>query len=165
MTATTPMHWKAIRLPIVAVGVRRPVCWALALLGRLLLRRLTAGDERRQAVHLLVIRLGRLGRVLLRTRLEVLGLLLRLLLFARVERLLFARRERLAAHAGLLIVSVVERVVGRVAAHLAALLLLMVGLALTKLFLGGGDQAEIMFGMLVIIFGRDRIAGTLRVAG
>jgi len=110
----------------------------------------------------------RLGCVLLRTRLDVLdvlGLRLRLLLFARIERLLFARREWLAAHAGLIIVSVVERVVGRIAAHLATLLLLIVGLALAKLFLGGGDQAEIMFGMLVIIFGGDRIAGTLRVAG
>ena len=44
-------------------------------------------------------------------------------------------------------------------------LLLVIGLALAKLFLRGGDQAEIMFGVLIIVFGRDRIAGTLRVAG
>src|SRR5579862_459922 len=162
MTAATPMQWKTVRLAIVAVGVRRSVCRALALLGGLLLCRLTAGDERRQPVHLLVIRLR---RVLLRTRLEVLGLRLRLLLFARIERLLFARRERLAAHARLIIVSVVERVVRRIAAHLAALLLLVVRLALAELLLGGGDQPEIMFGMLVVIFGGDRIAGTLRVTG
>ena len=132
------------------------------MLSWLLVPRLTAGDERRQAVHLLVIRLR---RVLLRAGLEVLGLRLRLLLFARIERLLLARRERLAAHAGLLIISVVERVVGRIATHLAALLLLIVGLGLAELFLGGGDQPEIMFGMLIVIFGGDRIAGTLRVAG
>ena len=106
----------------------------------------------------------------LRARLKVLvlglwlRLRLRLLLLARIERLRFARRERLAADMRLLVVSVVERVVGRIAAHVARLLL-EIGLALAKLFLGGGDQTEIMFGVLVIVFGGDRIAGTLRVAG
>jgi hypothetical protein len=33
------------------------------------------------------------------------------------------------------------------------------------MFLRGGDQAEIMLGVLVVVFGRDRIAGALRVAG
>src|SRR5260370_765478 len=37
-------------------------------------------------------------------------------------------------------------------------------LVLTELFLGGGDQAEIMFGMLVVILGGYRIAGGARVA-
>ena len=32
------------------------------------------------------------------------------------------------------------------------------GIALTELLLRGGDQAEIMLGVLVVIFGRDRIA-------
>ena len=166
MPAEAPMQRKTIRLPVIPVGVRGAVCRAvyraLALLGRLLVRGLTAGNERRQAVHLFVIRLR---RVLLRARLEVLGLRLRLLLFARIERLLLARRERLAAHAGLLIISVVERVVGRIATHLAALLLLMVGLALAKLFLRSGDQTEIMFGVLIIILGGNRITRTLGIAG
>jgi hypothetical protein len=43
-------------------------------------------------------------------------------------------------------------------------LLLEIGLRLTKLFLGGGDQAEVMLGVLIIIFRCDRVAGTLRVA-
>ena len=60
---------------------------------------------------------------------------------------------------------VIEQVVGNVAAHVAALLLLEIRLALAKLFLRGRDQAEIMFGVLVIVFGGDRVAGTLRIAG
>ena len=171
MTAAAPMQWKTIRLSIIAVGVRR----SLGLLRRLL-DGLTAGDERGQAFHL-VIRL----RCVLRTRLEVLGLLLRLellglglrlrlkllglrlLLLALIERLRFARREWLAADR-LLVVSVVERVVGRIAAVLA-LLLRIIGRGLAESFLGGGDQTEIMFGVLIIVFGGNRIAGTLRVAG
>src|ERR1700731_2329364 len=37
-------------------------------------------------------------------------------------------------------------------------------LVLTELLLGGGDQAEIMFGVLVVILGGYRIAGRARVA-
>ena len=37
-------------------------------------------------------------------------------------------------------------------------------LVLAELFLGGGDQAKIMFGMLIVIFGRNRIAGRARIA-
>ena len=174
MTAAAPMQRKTIRLSIMAVRVRR----SLGLLRRLL-GGLTAGDERGQAFHL-VIRL----RCVLRTRLEVLGLRLevlglrlwlellglrlellglRVLLLALIERLRLARREWLAADR-LLVVSVVERVVGRIAAVLA-LLLRIIGRGLTELFLGGDDQTEIMFGVLIIVFGGDRIAGTLRVAG
>src|SRR6266536_1310618 len=38
-------------------------------------------------------------------------------------------------------------------------------LALPKLLLGRGDQPEIMLGVLIVVFGRDRIAGRLGVAG
>ena len=37
-------------------------------------------------------------------------------------------------------------------------------LVLTELLLGSGDQAEVMFGMLVVILGGYRIAGRARVA-
>src|ERR1700731_5181024 len=37
-------------------------------------------------------------------------------------------------------------------------------LVLTELFLGSGDQTEIMLGMLVVIFGGYRISGRARVA-
>jgi hypothetical protein len=65
-----------------------------------------------------------------------------------------------------LIVAVIVAIVRHIAAHSAArLLLLKIGLVLTKLFLRGGDQAKIMFGVLIVIFGGDWISGALRIAG
>ena len=135
-----------------AVGTMRAVA-ALRLLGLLL--RLAAGDERRQTLDVFIIDL-----LMLRPRLAV-ALSLRLMLLARIKRLQFARRERLAADGGL-VVAVVISLVGNIAALVAALL--VIGLALPKLFLGGGDQAEIMLGVLIVIFGRHGVAGTLRIA-
>ena len=43
-------------------------------------------------------------------------------------------------------------------------LLVVVRVLLPELFLRRGDQAEIVLGVLVVVLGRDRIAGTLRVA-
>jgi len=63
----------------------------------------------------------------------------------------------------LLAVAFVVTVVGNIAALLAALL--VVGLALTKLLLGSRDQAEIVLGVLVVVFGRNRIPGALCVTG
>ena len=37
-------------------------------------------------------------------------------------------------------------------------------LVLAEMFLGRGDQAEIMLCMLIVVFGRDRIAGRARIA-
>src|SRR5262249_2560007 len=87
---------------------------------------------------------------------------------ARQIGLRFARAEgRLATHRGLR-----SRVVGlvliAVIAHVAADVVLgtiELRIVLAELFLGGRDQAEIMFGVLVIVFRRDRVAGRLRVAG
>ena len=157
MAAAPAMQRKAVRLGVIAVRA----AWSLARLRRLLLvLRLTAGDERRQAIDTGVV--GRRRR-LLRARLEMLRLGLRLLRLAGVERLRLARRERFPADVRLVVVSIIERVVRKIAAHLA-LLLLVIGLGLSELFLRGRDQAEIMLGMLVIVFGGDRVAGTLRVA-
>ncbi len=139
------------------------------MLRSILLRRLTAGNERRQPFNIAVV----LRRVLLRTRLVVLRLVLgllrlvvlrlRLLRLALVERLCL-RGVGLAAHLRL-VVAVIVAVVNGIAAHIAGLLLLVIGLVLAKLFLGRGDQAEIMFGVLIIIFGGNWISGALRVAG
>ncbi len=120
--------------------------------------------------RLIVLRLRLVLRLMLRLvllRLIVLGLmLLRLmvLLLARVKRLRLARRERFA---NLRLVVVVVVIVGEIVAvaHAAAGLLLVKRLTLAKLFLGGCNQTEIMLGMLIIIFRRNRISGTLRVAG
>jgi len=119
----------------------------------LLLRLTTAtGDERGQALDVFV-----LGRLLLRA-LTMTVILRLLLLLARIKRLRFARRKRLADR-GLVVAVVISFVV---AALVAARLI--IGLGLAKLFLGGGDQPEIMLGMLIIVFGRDGVAGTLRIA-
>jgi len=37
-------------------------------------------------------------------------------------------------------------------------------LGLAELFLGCGNQAEVMLGMLEVVFGGDRVTGTLRIA-
>ena len=154
---------------VIAIGV------ALRLiLLRLGLLRLAAGNKGRQAVDVLIA--GRRRRVL-RPRLKMLllrlvlrlmvllRLVLLMLLLASVERLRLAWRKWLAGEMRLLVVVAVEAVVADIAAHIALLLLLVVGLALPVLLLGGGDQAKIMLGVLVVVFGSDRVAGTLRIAG
>src|SRR5579871_4970230 len=91
--------------------------------------------------------------------------MLRLHLLALIKRLWLARRKRLAAEGGLLVLVVVSVVgnAGNVAARLADLLI--IGLALAELFLRRRDQAEVMLGMLIVIFRGHRISRALRVAG
>ncbi len=181
--------------PIAAALAVRTVAALAVLRRRLLLLRLAAGDERRQPFdvafvfgrHLLlrarlkvlrlrlILRLVLLRRLLRLLRLVLLRLivllrrvvLLRLMVLrlARIERLRLARRERFAGHGGLFVIAIVVAVIAEIAARVARLLLLVIGLALAKLFLRGGDQAKIMFGVLIIIFRGDRISGALRVAG
>jgi hypothetical protein len=113
----------------------------------------------RLMLWLMLLRLVLLWLVLLRL------MLLRLILLrlARIE-LRIAWRERLAADMGLLVIAVVVTVIVGIAADVARLLLER-GLTLAQLFLGGGDQAEIMFGVLIIIFGGNCVSGALRVTG
>ena len=166
MAPSPPMQRKTIRWSVIAVGTIGSVLpmrtiAALPVLRGLMLR-LAASDERRQPIDVAFV----VGRMLL-SRLKVLRLVILLLvvvLLARIIRLRLARCERLAAEVRLFVVAVVETVVGG-AAHLAGLLLLVIGLALAELFLRGGDQTEIVLGMLIIIFRGDRISGTLCVAG
>ena len=117
--------------------------------------RLAACDEGRQPLDVLLI-----GRYVRRPRLPVLRLLM---LFARIEGLGVARRKRLAAHRRLLAIAIVIAVIGEVAALLA--LLLIIGLALPELFLRGCNQTEVMFRVLIVILGSDRVSGTLRITG
>jgi hypothetical protein len=104
-----------------------------------------------------VLRLSVLGLIVLRLT------VLRLLLLARIKRLRLARGKRLAADGRLLVAVLIVAVIGNIAARLA--LLLVIGRALAELLLRRRDQAEVMLGMLIIILGRDWVAGTLRVAG
>lgn len=164
MPPAPPVQRKAILLSVIAVRAvlpRRPV---VAGLRRLMLR-LSAGDERWQAVDVaLVFRIR-----LLRPRLKLLLMLLRLMvllivmLLARIVRLRLARGERLAADMGLLTIAVVVTVIGR--AHLAGRLLLVIGLTLPELLLRRSDEAEIVLGVLIIIFRCNRVPGALRVTG
>jgi len=106
---------------------------------------------------------------MLGSRLKMLLMLLRLIvllivmLFTRIVRLRLAWGERLAADVRLLTVAVVVAVLG--GTHLAGLLLLLVvGLTLPKLLLRRSDDAEIVLGVLIIIFRRNGVPGALRVA-
>jgi len=96
--------------------------------------------------------------LLMLLRLVVLRLMV--MLFARVIRLRLARGEWLAANVWLL--AVVVTLIG--SAHLAGRLLLIIGLTLPELFLRCSNNAEIVLGVLVVIFRRNRIAGALRIA-
>jgi hypothetical protein len=144
--------------------------------------RLAAGNEGRQPFDVFVVRRLEVllpGLIVLRLLMWLLVLLrllvvLRLLLvrlLVLLRRLLFALivglllwRERLAANGRLVVIAVVKRVVGIIAA-LLRLLLIEGRLGLPQVLLRGGDQAEIMLGVLIVVFGGDRIAGALRVAG
>jgi len=165
MTSPPPMQRKPIRRSVIAVRTGGPVLPVLTAATLTLLRwlvlLLTAGNERRQPLHVTFA----LGRALwTRMLLRLVILRLAVVLFARIIRLRLARGERLAAEVRLLVVAVVEIVVG--ATHLAGLLLLLViRLALAQLFLRGRDDAEIVLGVLVIVFRGDWISGALRVAG
>jgi len=103
---------------------------------------------------------------MLRPRLKLLLMLLRLIvmLLARIVRLRLARGERFATDTGLLAVAVVVAVIGG-RAHLAGRLLLVIGLILPQLLLRRSDDAEIVLGVLIIIFRCNRIPGALRVTG
>ena len=140
--------------------------------------RLRSGDERRQAIDADIVRDYRLRlglRLKLRLR-TMFAMFAGLMLVARLVGLavalmvalrVVARHERLRLHrneAGLL--PEIRKALALVVAILRGHFVLgaRLRLVLTKLLLGGGDQAEIMFGMLIVIFGGDRIAGRTRVA-
>ena len=164
MPPAPPMQREAVGGAVIAVlPIRTTLAVltvrAVAALPLLRLRvRLAAGDERGEAFDVFLV-----GRLVLRARLVVMRLRLRLVLLARIEGLRFARRKRFAADRGLVVVALVIAVVSDIAALVAALL--VIGLALAKLFLRRRDQPEIMLGVLIIILGGNRISGTLRIAG
>ena len=164
-----PVQRKAILRSVIAVRAVLPMRPVIAVL-RLLRLRLSAGDERWQAIDVALVFRARM----LRPRLKLLLMLLRLvllrlmvllivLLLARIVRLRLARGERLAADMGLFTIAVVVTVIGR--SHLTGRLLLVIGLTLTELLLRRSDDAEIVLGVLIIIFRRNRIPRALRVTG
>ena len=168
MSPAPPVQRKAILLPVIAVrAVLRAVLplWPVIAVLRLLMLRLSAGDERWQAVDVALVFRTRM----LRPRLKLLLMLLRLMvllivmLLARIVWLRLARGERLAADMGLLTIALVVAFIRRT--HLAGRLLLVIGLTLAELFLRSSDDAEIVLGVLIIIFRCNRVPGALRVTG
>lgn len=164
MPPAPPVQRKAILRSVMAVRAVLPLRPVVAVL-RLLMLRLRSGDERWQAVDIALIFRTRMLRPL-----KLLLMLLRLIvlligmLLTRIVWLRLARSERLTADMGLLIIAVVVTVIGR--AHLAGrLLLLVIGLTLPELFLSRRDDAEIVLGMLIIVFRCNRVPGALRVTG
>ena len=161
-----------------AGNVRRRTAFETA--GRAIHLRLRSGDEGGQAIDAAGIgnhrlRLGLRLILRLRTMLALAMMFARLLvalvglaLAALLARIVVARHERL----------LLLRDEARLLAEMREALALVVAflrrrhfvfgarlrLVLPELLLGGGDQAEIMFGVLVVILGRDRIAGRARVA-
>ena len=134
--------------------------------------RLRLGSTRNEGwkpIHLIAF--GGLCRRL-RTLIAITEVLLaRLMLFARIRlglarlelRLLLLRRHKagLRAEVGIA-VAVVAVVVEGIAVLTRHRLLLR--LVLAELFLRRSDQAEIVFGVLVVVFGGDRITGRARIA-
>ena len=168
MPPAPPVQRKAILLPVIAVrAVLRAVLplWPVIAVLRLLMLRLSAGDERWQAVDVALVFRTRM----LRPRLKLLLMLLRLMvllivmLLARIGWLRLARGERLATDMGLLTIALVVAFIRRT--HLAGRLLLVIGLTLAELFLRSSDDAEIVLGVLIIIFRCNRVPGALRVTG
>jgi hypothetical protein len=122
-----------------------------------------AGDERRQSIDIGFVICGVVTRLKLRPRLRLLRLAV---LVARIEWLLHvAGSKRLAFGWALIVVTVVVAVIGAVDALVAAArLLLIIRLVLPKLLLGRRDQTKVVFRVLKVIFRRNRIARTLRIA-
>jgi hypothetical protein len=121
----------------------------------------------------LLLRAGMIGELLMMKLLHLLLLLLlHLLLLLLLHLLLLLLRIVRLVLSVPLIIAVVEAVIRRlrIAALLLPLLrlllslLLVVRVLLPKLLLRRRDHPEVVLGMLIIIFRRDRIAGALRVA-
>jgi hypothetical protein len=166
VTAPASMHTKSVLAAVALV---------VTILRGILLWLTAAGNKCRQAADVLPASLVRRMRLLLVLRAIV------YLLVARRKRLGVAREIRLLlgfARAVARFVLAHERltvIIIAVEAFVVALLvlsagrsllrlLIVVGVLLAELFLRGGDETEIMFGVLVVILSGNGIAGALRVA-
>ena len=166
--APATMQREAVRLSVKTV-------LTLTLVGRLRLRLSAAGNERRQAGivaafgtrlrHMLLRPAAAIGLRLLTRRI---GWLLALLIGLSLTRLIGLRLSAAAVgHVAHRLPGPV--VVAPVVTFLAALVgaggvVTEVGIVLPELFLRRSDQAEIMLGVLKVIFRRHRVARGLGVA-
>src|SRR5882672_8365398 len=143
--------------------------------------RLRSGDERRQAIDADAIGNHRLWlwlrlKLRLRTMLAIAAVFAGRMLLARLVGLsvaLLVARRVVARHERLLLRRDETRLLPEIRKALALVVAILRGhfilgarlwLVLTELFLGGGDQAKIMLGMLIVILGGHRIARAAGVA-
>ena len=156
-------------------SVLAAVALVVTILRGILLWLTAAGNKCRQAANVLPASLVRLMRLLLVLRAIV------YLLVARRKRLGVAREIRLLlgfaravarfvlAHESLAVVIVAVKtfivpLLVLPARRTLLRLLIVVGVLLAELVLRGGNETKIMFGVLVVILGGNRIAGALGIA-
>jgi hypothetical protein len=174
--------------PPVSKSILSTVALVVAILPGILLRLSAAArNKRRKTTDILSAFVTTLARLWVGLLLLMLLMMLRAildLLIARWKRLCVTRQIRLLlwlarpiarlvlAHKGLVVVVIAIIAVvtttlrlsaWRTAALLMRLLLVVVRVLLTKLFLRCRDQAEVVFGVLIIILGGHRVARPLRV--
>ena len=145
-------------------------------LRRLLALRLCTGDERRQAIDIAVTAV-RPAVVVVIVVVILPGLMLRLvaielgvaghvgLRVARAELRLLTADERRFILSFVIIAGAITRVVSDVL-HLISAVRTVIAVErwiLPELLLRGGDHAKIVFGVLIVAFGADRITRRLRI--
>lgn len=160
----TPAAWKAFAFALAAIALEAAVDL-----------RLRSGDEGGQAIDAATVRRRRLRLLILRlVALALLAMFARLvlmLLFARLILLMVA----LAGVAGerLLLVRHESRLLAEARKTLILLAIFrdhvdirpgLLRLILAELLLGCRNEAEVMFGVLIVVLRRDRVARALRIA-
>ncbi len=183
VTAPTAMHAEPVLIAITLVAITLVAVTLIAItlivtvLTGILLWLTAAGYECRQAANILSAFVSALVRMI---RLRLMLLAIVDLLVARWKRLSVARDIRLLlrlawrvarfvlAHESLAVVIVAVKtfivpLLVLPARRALLRLLIVVGVLLAELFLRGGNETKIMFGVLVVILGGNRIAGALGV--
>jgi len=184
VTAPTAMHAEPVLIAIALVAITLVAVTLVAItlivtvLPGVLLWLTAAGYECRQATNILsafvsaLVRMKRL-RLMLLTIVDLLVARWKWLSVARDIRLLLRLAWRVArfvlAHESLAVVIVAVKtfivpLLVLPARRALLRLLIVVGVLLAELFLRGGNETKIMFGVLVVILGGNRIAGALGIA-
>ena len=175
VTAPTAMHAEPVLIAITLVAVTLvAITLIVTVLPGVLLWLTAAGYECRQATDILsaLVRMKRL-RLMLLTIVDLLVARWKWLSVARDIRLLLRLAWRVArfvlAHESLAVVIVAVKtfivpLLVLPARRTLLRLLIVVGVLLAELFLRGGNETKIMFGVLVVILGGNRIAGALGIA-
>ena len=175
VTAPTAMHAEPVLIAITLVAITLvTITLIVTVLPGVLLWLTAAGYECRQATDILsaLVRMKRL-RLMLLTIVDLLVARWKWLSVARDIRLLLRLAWRVArfvlAHESLAVVIVAVKtfivpLLVLPARRTLLRLLIVVGVLLAELFLRGGNETKIMFGVLVVILGGNRIAGALGIA-